>query len=391
MAHVDFDSVTKVYDDQSNLIVAVEELDLNIRDGEFLVLVGPSGCGKSTTLRMIAGLETVTGGEIRIGDEVVNDRAPRDRDIAMVFQDYALYPHKTVYGNIAYGLQLSTNHDDEEIDRRVHEAVEMMGIEDLLEKKPGALSGGQQQRVATGRAIVREPEVFLFDEPLSNLDAKLRTHMRTELSRIHTELGITTIYVTHDQEEAMTMSDRIAVMNNGELQQVGTPKEVYFEPANLFVADFIGSPSINLVDVALDGDTLVHDAFEYGLNNEALSRIRESGADELVLGVRPEDVDVVQSGDVPADHAVTATVDVLETVGSDNFLYTRVGDREFRVRASSFVEPEVGSQVTLSFGVDDIHLFDRYTEDAVFHGPRRNQPMSEAMSSPGAEGAGTGD
>lgn len=379
MASVDFENVTKVYD-QSDLIVAVEEIDLNIYDGEFLVLVGPSGCGKSTTLRMVAGLESITDGEIRIGDVVVNNQAPRERDIAMVFQDYALYPHKTVHGNISYGLQLSTNLEEEEINRRVEETAEMMGIEDLLKKKPGALSGGQQQRVATGRAIVREPEVFLFDEPLSNLDAKLRTHMRTELSRIHSELGITTIYVTHDQEEAMTMSDRIAVMNGGELQQVGTPKEVYFEPVNLFVADFIGSPSINLLDVNLKDKTLVHEAFEYKLDDEVLEQVQQFNTTDLVLGIRPENIEVVESGNVPRGKSLSATVDVVETVGSDNFLYTQVGDDDFRIRTSSLINPEIGSELTLAIRVPDLHLFDRYSEDAVFHGTQASQMTTRALN-----------
>jgi len=227
---VQLSNLTKVYDDAQGTEVAVEDVNLDIEEGEFVVLVGPSGCGKSTTLRMIAGLEQATEGEIEISGAIVNEKAPRDRDIAMVFQSYALYPHKTVQGNMAYPLKLSTDLSDEEIERRVKETARMMDIEDLLDKKPSALSGGQQQRVATGRAIVREPSVFLFDEPLSNLDAKLRKHLRTELARLHSELGITSIYVTHDQEEAMTMSDRVVVLNDGQIQQVVTPKEIYFNP-----------------------------------------------------------------------------------------------------------------------------------------------------------------
>ncbi|WP_101297004.1 ABC transporter ATP-binding protein [Halegenticoccus soli] len=373
MARVEFDNVTKVFEDTSGPIVAVEELDLDIPDGEFVVLVGPSGCGKSTTLRMLAGLETITDGEIRLDGERINDRSPKERDIAMVFQSYALYPHKTVRQNMAYGLKLSSDLDDEEIDRRVEEAARMMGIEDLLDKKPGSLSGGQQQRVATGRAIVREPAVFLFDEPLSNLDAKLRKHMRTELSRIHSELGITTIYVTHDQEEAMTMADRIAILDNGELQQVGSPKEVYYRPANVFVADFIGSPSMNFFDVDLQHDgagspALVGNGFTYEVSDE-LTELLDASETEFVLGVRPENVRIAE--DAPTGKSISATVDVVEVVGSDNFVYLDVSGRECRVRTSSEIEPEEGETVTLTFDESDLHLFDRNSERAAVHGHSR--------------------
>ena len=372
MARVEYDNVTKVFDDSSGTIVAVEELDLEIEDGEFIVFVGPSGCGKSTTLRMTAGLENITDGELRIGGQVVNDVSPKDRDIAMVFQSYALYPHKTVRGNMAYGLQLSTDLTKEEINNRVEEAAEMMGIEDLLDKKPASLSGGQQQRVATGRAIVREPEVFLFDEPLSNLDAKLRKHMRTELTRIHSELGITTIYVTHDQEEAMTMSDRIAILNNGELQQVGEPKEVYHQPTNLFVADFIGSPSMNFIDVELveddQGGTLTNGkSFSYSLSEEFVDNLREvSDTTELTFGIRPEDITV--DNDAPEGKGVEARVDVVEVIGSDNFIYLELDGKEFRVRTPSYIEPAQDEIVKMTFDEQAIHLFDRNTEEALVHG-----------------------
>ncbi|WP_225333546.1 ABC transporter ATP-binding protein [Halomicrobium urmianum] len=370
MARLELDNVTKVFDTQAETIVAVEELDLDIKDGEFIVVVGPSGCGKSTTLRMIAGLETVTQGEIRLGGERINEKAPKDRDIAMVFQSYALYPHKTVRQNMAYGLHLSTDLDDEEIDRRVENAAEMMGIEDLLEKKPSSLSGGQQQRVATGRAIVREPSLFLFDEPLSNLDAKLRKHMRTELARIHSEVGITTVYVTHDQEEAMTMADRIVILNHGELQQVGEPKEVYHEPVNQFVADFIGSPSMNFRDVELERDTdgagtLVGDGFSYAVSSRFLEQLDPSKTD-MVLGVRPEDVRI--DAEAPPGKRIEATVDVVEVVGSDNFIYLDVAGREFRARAPTEVEPTEDETVALTFDEDDVHLFDARTDEALAHG-----------------------
>ena len=385
MGNVAFDDVTKIYDDQGNLIVAVEEFDLEIRDGEFLVLVGPSGCGKSTTLRMIAGLETITEGEISIGGQVVNGVAPKNRGIAMVFQDYALYPHKTVRENMAYGLQLSSNLADEEIRRRVEEVADMMGIGDLLDKRPGALSGGQQQRVATGRAIVREPEVFLFDEPLSNLDAKLRTHMRTELARIHSELGITSLYVTHDQEEAMTMADRIAVMNNGTLQQVGTPKEVYYEPANRFVADFIGSPSINLIEVVYEDSMLLHDGFEYEIGGEARAAAESAASDTLILGIRPEDIRI-EDVDARPSKRVEAIVDVVETIGSDNFVYSMVGGEECRIRTASRVEPTEDEEISLTFSEADIHLFDAKSEDALYHGTDLSRRVNDT-STAGTESA----
>ncbi|ERG99930.1 MAG: ABC-type sugar transport system, ATPase component [Haloquadratum sp. J07HQX50] len=378
MARLELDDVTKVYDTRNETIVAVEELDLDIRDGEFIVVVGPSGCGKSTTLRMIAGLETVTNGEIRLGNERINERAPKDRDIAMVFQSYALYPHKTVRDNIAYGLQLSTDLTGEEIDKRVENAADMMGITDLLQKKPSALSGGQQQRVATGRAIVREPELFLFDEPLSNLDAKLRKHMRTELSRIHSEFRTTTVYVTHDQEEAMTMADRIVILRSGELQQVGAPKEVYHRPANRFVADFIGSPSMNFRNVELNRSggqpRLSGDGFEYDLDDRVLSQVNRSTS-KLEMGVRPEDVTI--DPNAPTEKSFEATVDVVEIVGSDNFVYLSLSDKEFRVRVDSSIEPSEGEVVRMTFDDDDIHLFDTTSGEAYAHGlPRTDRTVT---------------
>ncbi|HET7323883.1 MAG TPA: sn-glycerol-3-phosphate ABC transporter ATP-binding protein UgpC [Halococcus sp.] len=373
MAQVRFDDITKVYDDSAGTIVAVEELDLEIEDGEFIVFVGPSGCGKSTTLRMTAGLETITEGELYIGDEMVNDAAPKDRDIAMVFQNYALYPHKTARGNMAYGLKMSTDLSDEEVNSRVESTAEMMGITDLLDKKPATLSGGQQQRVATGRAIVREPELFLFDEPLSNLDAKLRKHMRTELARIHAEVGITSIYVTHDQEEAMTLADRIVILNDGELQQVGTPKEVYYQPANEFVADFIGSPSMNLFDVELtqndDGTaTLTNgESFEYEVGERFVQTLRGTSDDDaFTFGLRPENIEIAH--DDRNAKTVSMGVNVVEVIGSDNFIYLDLDGREFRARTSSYIEPQEGDIVEVTFDDDDIHLFDRQTGEALVHG-----------------------
>lgn len=377
MAKVGFHDVSKVYRDSSGAILAVDELNLEVEDGEFLVLVGPSGSGKSTTLRMLAGLESVTDGEIRIDDEVVNKKPPRERDIALVFQNNALYPHKTVRGNMAFGLRLQTDLSKDEINRRVEEAAEMMGIAELLDKKPGALSGGQQQRVATGRAIVREPAVFLFDEPLSDLDANLRKHMRTELARIHAQLGITSVYVTHDQEEAMTLADRIAIMEGGELQQVGRPTQVYHNPANLFVADFIGSPNINLFDVSLErtatGGTLQHAEFDYDISQSIIDEITpDLTDDELVLGVRPETIRVV--GD-PDDADLVTTVDVVETIGSDNVLYLRFADQEVRVRSPPTLLPEQGDRIGLTFEEGDLYLFDRVTEEAVLDRSGRYQEV----------------
>ena len=350
MSEVRLSSVTKVYDDE---ILAVEEIDLDIRDGEFLVMVGPSGCGKSTTLRMIGGLETVTDGEIAIGEQVVNDVRPQDRNIAMVFQNYALYPHMTVRDNMSFGLRLSGEYEDQEVGSRVEETAELLEISALLDQLPKQLSGGQQQRVALGRAIIRDPDVFLLDEPLSNLDAKLRTQMRTELQRIQEELGVTTIYVTHDQTEAMTMGDRIAILNEGELQQIARPEQCYDRPNNEFVAGFIGSPSMNFFDVSAttadDGVRLTGDEFE-----TSLPIALEDG--EYTLGVRPEDITV----DTAEGH-FEAVVDVVEPMGSDNFLYLNFpsdDDREIIARVDSEVRPDTGEVVALDFDPDDVHFFD---------------------------------
>ncbi|KTG27204.1 ABC transporter ATP-binding protein, partial [Haloferax profundi] len=321
MAELTLDHVSKFFDDGGDKVVAVDDASVTIDDGEFLVLVGPSGCGKSTTLRMIAGLETVSEGQIRLGDDRMDNRPPRDRDIAMVFQSYALYPHMTVRGNMRFGLEESTDMVDDAIDSVVEETAEMLGIGDLLDRKPGELSGGQRQRVALGRAIVRDPEVFLMDEPLSNLDAKLRSQMRTELQRLQEELGVTTVYVTHDQTEAMTMGDRIAILDDGELQQVATPLEAYHRPANRFVAGFIGEPSMNFFEMDVRGDTLVTDAFSYSLSAESQAAVAES--DRVTLGVRPEDVELVSDAD--GDHTYQTAVDVVEPMGNENAVYLEFG------------------------------------------------------------------
>jgi multiple sugar transport system ATP-binding protein len=321
VAEVTFDGVSKVYVDGTR---AVDKIDLEVQDGEFMVLVGPSGCGKTTALRMVAGLEEISEGQLRIGDRIVNQVAPRDRDIAMVFQSYALYPHLTVYDNIAFGLRLRKT-PKAEIDKRVREAARILGLEQFLDRKPRALSGGQRQRVAMGRAIVRQPQAFLMDEPLSNLDAKLRVQMRSEISGIQRNLKVTTIYVTHDQVEAMTMGDRVAVMRKGELQQVDSPQELYDQPVNLFVGGFIGSPAMNLVEATLErangGLTAKTGDQTIGLGEEVLSQrpgLKAYEGRKVVLGIRPEDLeDAALESDTPQDRRVRGRVDLREALGSE--------------------------------------------------------------------------
>jgi multiple sugar transport system ATP-binding protein len=328
LADVKFDGVSKVYPDGTR---AVSTMDLEIDDGEFMVLVGPSGCGKTTALRMVAGLEEISEGVLMIGDRVVNNVPPKDRDIAMVFQSYALYPHLTVYDNIAFSLRLKRERKDE-IDRRVKDAARILGLEPFLKRKPRALSGGQRQRVAMGRAIVRDPQAFLMDEPLSNLDAKLRVQMRAEISRLQSELGTTTIYVTHDQVEAMTMGDRIAVMRKGELQQVGSPQDLYDTPVNLFVGGFIGSPAMNMFEARLareDGRLTVEIGDQrLSLGEEALSNRPGLQAYEgrtVVLGIRPEHVeDAALASDAPADRRLRGEVQLVEALGSEIVLHAAI-------------------------------------------------------------------
>ncbi|SEO46561.1 multiple sugar transport system ATP-binding protein [Halogranum amylolyticum] len=364
MATVTLDNLRKEFD--NGRIVAVDDVSMQVDDGEFITVVGPSGCGKSTTLRMLAGLETPTGGSIHIGDEDVTDVHARKRDVAMVFQNYALYPHKTVEQNMAFGLRMSTDLSKEARRERVRETAEMMGIEDLLDDKPDELSGGQKQRVALGRAIVREPDVFLFDEPLSNLDAKLRTTMRTEIQRLQNELGITAIYVTHDQEEAMTMGDRIAILDDGELQQLGAPKDVYNNPTNEFVGGFVGSPSMNFLDVAVEDSgnavrlTQTEGPLDYQLSGDVAARVREADVSEFTLGIRPEDVEVVDGG----PNAVETTVGVVEPIGSDNYLHLDVGT-DFIARVDSDVEPASGDVIQITFDQSDLHLFDGVTGESL--------------------------
>ncbi len=369
MAAVRLEDLRKEFD--RGEIVAVDDLSLEIDDGEFVTVVGPSGCGKTTTLRMIAGLEEATSGSIRIGDEDVTGIGARKRDIAMVFQNYALYPHKTVFQNMEFGLRMSTKLSKAERREKVEWAASMMGIEGLLEDRPDELSGGQKQRVALGRAIVREPSVFLFDEPLSNLDAKLRTTMRAEIQRLQTELGITSIYVTHDQEEAMTMGDRIVILRDGRLQQEGAPTDVYENPTNRFVGGFVGSPSMNFVEVEAlpDGEVLRLEStggrFSYGLTKAYAVPLSEISAGRYTLGVRPEDVFLA---DRPGHDTVDATVEVVEPVGSDNYLYLDIAD-DFIARVEAGQKPSVGSRVTVTFDEESVRLFDAETGETVTGSP----------------------
>jgi len=363
MAELSLRGTTKVFQDGNDEIVAVDGIDLDIEDGEFVVLVGPSGCGKSTTLRMIAGLDKPTEGTISIGGEAIQDQSPQERDIAMVFQSYALYPHMTVRQNMSFGLEESTDMDDDEIDRIVTDAAETLGIEELLDRKPGALSGGQQQRVALGRAIVRNPEVFLLDEPLSNLDAKLRAEMRTELQQLQDDLGVTTIYVTHDQTEAMTMGDRIAILDGGRLQQLGTPMQCYHEPSNVFVAGFLGEPSMNFFELTHRDGTLTGDEFEYDLPPEAAAAAE--GHSDVVLGIRPESVEITDGSE---EEGIPATIDVVEPHGDANAVHLRVGDgteASLTVMVNGMRYLASGQDVRVHFPGDAIHLFDGESGDAL--------------------------
>jgi multiple sugar transport system ATP-binding protein len=361
MASLEIRHLTKEFGDGGDRIVAVDDLNISVADGQFLVLVGPSGCGKSTTLRCVAGLEDATEGEILFGGEDVANRRPQDRDVAMVFQNYALYPHMSARRNMSFGLEQASSLSSEEIHQRVDSAAEMMGIDDLLEKRPGELSGGQQQRVALGRAIVREPEIFLMDEPLSNLDAKLRTKMRTELQELHDTLGITTVYVTHDQEEAMTMADQIAVLDGGELQQLGTPLECYHEPANRFVAGFIGSPSMNFFDGRIENGTFVHDGFEYHFPPTIRDELTV-GSDTATLGIRPEDVEIA---DGPTENSIAVTANVIEPMGDLNHVYVDIGDVNCTVTLPGDTQIYDEDEFHIVFPPDRIHLFDGETGEAI--------------------------
>ncbi len=366
VASVSFKNVYKKY---AGDVLAVKDLNIDVVDKEFLVLVGPSGCGKSTTLRMLAGLEEISSGEIWIGDHVVNNVAPKDRDIAMVFQSYALYPHMSVYDNMAFGLKLRKT-PKQVIEQRVRETARSLNIEQLLDRKPRQLSGGQRQRVAVGRAIVREPAVFLMDEPLSNLDAKLRVEARAFISRLHQRLGTTFVYVTHDQVEAMTMGTRIAVMNAGELQQIDSPGTLYSHPANVFVAGFIGSPSMNFFNatVAEADGKMILDTGNYRINvpPSRLDLYRPYMGKEVILGIRPEDMHDPQyqpSNIIPSQ--IEANVDVVEQMGNEKIVYLEDSGKSFTSRMDPRTSFVVGQRVPVVIDVSNIHVFDAQTEKAL--------------------------
>jgi multiple sugar transport system ATP-binding protein len=363
MAQVVLRNINKFYDS----VQAVKDVNLQIRDKEFVVLVGPSGCGKTTTLRMIAGLEAISSGDISIDGQVVNDLAPMDRDIAMVFQNYALYPHMSVYDNMAFGLKMR-KFKRAEIAKRVKEAADILGIQDYLKRKPRQLSGGQRQRVALGRAIVRHPRVFLFDEPLSNLDAKLRVQMRVELKKLHQRLGTTAVYVTHDQVEAMTLGDRVVVMKDGLVQQVGEPLELYNKPANRFVAGFIGSPAMNFMNVTANanGSGGVH-VSNQGVSLEVPSayadRLRPYSGRELTLAIRPEDLRLANQGD--AALGFDAVVEVIEQLGSETLLDVKAGPFPVVAAIEPTARAKVRDQVRLTMNPERLHFFDAQTEAAI--------------------------
>ena len=379
MARVRLEGIRKTYQDST---VAVHGVDLDVADGEFVVLVGPSGCGKSTTLRMIAGLESISAGKLMIGDRVVNDVPPKDRDIAMVFQSYALYPHMTVRDNLAFALKLRGN-SKAEIDTRVQQAANILGIHDFLDRTPKQLSGGQRQRVALGRAIVRQPQVFLFDEPLSNLDAQLRLQMRREIARLHQELDATMIYVTHDQVEAMTLGDRIVVMNKGHVQQIDGPMNLYDHPRNRFVAGFIGSPAMNFFDGRIVPDSQLQfvadgDAFTLDFPASPAQRLQGLEGRQLTLGIRPEDVSVAPetgptlfAGESTIVHppiTAPARLDLVEALGNEVFIYASVGPHVITARIAPRPMPPLGNPITLAFDLAKAHFFDRQSGDRVGKG-----------------------
>ena len=365
MASVTYQNVFKKFGD----LMIIKDLNITVEDKEFLVLVGPSGCGKTTALRLLAGLEEITDGQIIIGDRVVNDVAPKDRDIAMVFQSYALYPHLSVYDNMAFGLKLRKT-PKEEIKRRVGDAAEILGITELLQRKPRQLSGGQRQRVAVGRAIVREPKVFLFDEPLSNLDAKLRVQMRAEISKLHQRLQTTFIYVTHDQTEAMTMASRIAVINKGKLQQLDTPQNLYDYPNNLFVAGFIGSPAMNFFPAKLikEGDKIIIDTgdFKVQIPDSHTAPYKNMEGKDVIFGIRPENIhDPEFAPQNIHGEKISTKVDVTELMGNETLLYLISGKNTFVGRVDPRSKLRVSDTTQVIFDMDKFHIFDASTEEAV--------------------------
>ena len=367
MASVTLNGVRKIYHEGVEQ-VAVDRVDLDVKDGEFVVLVGPSGCGKSTTLRMIAGLESISAGTVKIGDRVVNDVPPKARDIAMVFQNYALYPHMTVRENLGFALKLR-NMSAVEITDRVKIAATTLGLDDYLDRKPRQLSGGQRQRVALGRAIVRQPQVFLFDEPLSNLDAQMRVSMRREIARLHQELKVTMIYVTHDQVEAMTLGDRIVVMNKGHVMQIDTPLNLYEKPKNRFVAGFIGNPAMNFANGTVEGggpSRFVAEGGEWEINlpTRVAAPLGSARGRAITMGIRPEDVSVV-AGPRAEVATATARLDLVESLGNETFIYARAGKHDITARVSPLSLPPLGSKIVLAFNLEKAHFFDAITGDRI--------------------------
>jgi multiple sugar transport system ATP-binding protein len=361
MAQVTLRKVVKYYDE----VEAVSAIDLDIADKEFVVLVGPSGCGKSTTLRMIAGLEEITGGEIAVDGEVVNDVPPKDRDMAMVFQNYALYPHMTVYQNMSFGLRLK-HFPKPEIEKRVQEAARILDIKELLDRKPRQLSGGQRQRVAMGRAIVRNPKVFLFDEPLSNLDAKLRVQMRTEIKRVHQKVRTTTVYVTHDQVEAMTLADRVVVMNKGKIEQIGAPNHLYHSPATRFVAGFIGSPAMNFIPCRLEqaGEGLsvrLSDTIAFAVPAERTPRYRGHAGQELTFGIRPEHLTEAATNGAKNAATFDAGIEVVEPMGNETMVFFSIKGTEMCGRIDPNAGAKMGANLKMAAHLDHMHLIDNAT------------------------------
>ena len=378
MTTLKLDKVYKKYPNATQY--SVEDFNLDVKDKEFIVFVGPSGCGKSTTLRMIAGLEDITEGEFTIDGKLMNDVAPKDRDIAMVFQNYALYPHMTVFDNMAFGLKLR-KHKKDDIKQRVENAAKILGLTDLLDRKPADMSGGQRQRVAMGRAIVRDAKVFLMDEPLSNLDAKLRVSMRTEIAKIHRRIGATTIYVTHDQTEAMTLADRIVIMSStpnadksgtvGRIEQIGTPQELYNEPATKFVAGFIGSPAMNFLNLKIEGNKLIGKGISLTLPEGQHKLLKEKGysSKEVIMGIRPEDISAsILAEEAYPEAQIETEVTVSELLGAETMLYLKAGDAELvsRVEARDFRQP--GEKITVTLNLNKAHFFDKETEIRITEG-----------------------
>ncbi|WP_139488650.1 ABC transporter ATP-binding protein [Brevibacillus dissolubilis] len=367
MASIRFDNVTKRFVDEKNggMFTAVHGASFEIKDQEFVVFVGPSGCGKTTSLRMIAGLERQTDGDILIDGRVVNTVHPKDRDIAMVFQDYALYPHMSISDNLSFGLK-NMGRPASEIKEKVDYAANVLGLSHLLDRKPKEMSGGQRQRVAVGRAIVRNPKVFLFDEPLSNLDAKLRVQMRIELAQLHKRLGATIVYVTHDQVEAMTLGQRIVVMNQGHIQQIASPRELYRNPANMFVAGFIGSPPMNFFDAVLEGNKLRVGDMLLEIPADRVADYQGYNGKDIILGLRPEDIhDIDFAYNIPTHNQARVQVEVVEHLGAENLVYFRVGERMITAKVAGESSITTGDTPTFVFNMDKMHLFDKTTEQRI--------------------------